>query len=110
MSSTTVRSENNQMKTEVTGMSIVFNTREKEYKIEAGQALNKVLRDHIQEQGEMGINVENGYVNSNNNIETKDGIIMPMKNKDAFKNIKEHQKFMNKMKQELMKKDDEKAI
>ena len=34
MSSTTVRSENNQIKTEVTGMGIVFNTRENKYEIE----------------------------------------------------------------------------
>ena len=62
MSSTTVRSENNQMKTEVTGMGIVFNTRENKYEIEVGQTLDTVLKDHIQAQGEMGISVENGYV------------------------------------------------
>ena len=60
MSSTTVRSENNQIKTEVTGMGIVFNTRENKYEIEVGQTLDTVLKDHIQTQGEMGIGVENG--------------------------------------------------
>ena len=50
MSSTTVRSENNQMKTEVTGMGIVFNTRENKYEIEVGQTLDTVLKDHIQER------------------------------------------------------------
>ena len=55
MSSTTVRSENNQIKTEVTGMGIVFNTRENKYEIEVGQTLDTVLKDHIQTQGEMGI-------------------------------------------------------
>ena len=50
MSSTTVRSENNQIKTEVTGMGIVFNTRENKYEIEVGQTLDTVLKDHIQAQ------------------------------------------------------------
>ena len=67
MSSTTVRSENNQMKTEVTGMGIVFNTRENKYEIEVGQTLDTVLKDHIQAQGEMGISVENGYVEKSGN-------------------------------------------
>lgn len=67
MSSTTVRSENNQIKTEVTGMGIVFNTRENKYEIEVGQTLDTVLKDHIQTQGEMGIGVENGYVEKSGN-------------------------------------------
>ena len=45
MSSTTVRSENNQIKTEVTGMGIVFNTRENKYEIEVGQTLDTVLKE-----------------------------------------------------------------
>ena len=45
MSSTTVRSKNDQIKTKVTGMGIVFNTREKKYEIEAGQTLDAVLKD-----------------------------------------------------------------
>ena len=67
MSSTTVRSKNNQIKTEVTGMGIVFNTRENKYEIEVGQTLDTVLKDHIQTQGEMGIGVENGYVEKSGN-------------------------------------------
>ena len=67
MSSTTVRSENNQIKTEVTGMGIVFNTRENKYEIEVGQTLDTVLKDHIQTQGEMGFGVENGYVEKSGN-------------------------------------------
>ena len=62
MSSTTVHSKNNQSKTEVTGMGIVFNTRENKYEIEVGQTLDTVLKDHIQEQGEMGISVGKGYI------------------------------------------------
>ena len=67
MSNTTVRSNNNQYKTEVTGMEIiVFNPRENknkyEYKIKAGTTLDEVLKDHIRTNGEMGIGVENGYV------------------------------------------------
>ncbi len=67
MSSTTVRSENNQNKTEVTGMEIVFNTRENKYEIENGQTLDTVLKDHIQEQGEMGINVGESHVEESKN-------------------------------------------
>lgn len=67
MSSTTVRSKNDQIKIKVTGMGIVFNTRENEYEIEAGQTLDAVLKDHIQTQGEMGIGVENGYVEKSGN-------------------------------------------
>lgn len=48
-------------------MGIVFNTRENEYEIEAGQTLDAVLKDHIQTQGEMGIGVENGYVEKSGN-------------------------------------------
>lgn len=65
MSSTNVRSNNNQSKTEVTGMGIVFNTREKKYEIQVGQTLNTILKDHIQEQGEIGILAENGYIEKN---------------------------------------------
>ena len=42
MSSTTVRSKNDQIKIKVTGMGIVFNTRENEYEIDAGQTLDAV--------------------------------------------------------------------
>lgn len=63
MSSTTVHSNNNQRyKTEITGMGIVFNTRENKYEIQVGQTLDTVLKDHIQEQGEMGITVGEGYI------------------------------------------------
>lgn len=90
MSSTTVRSKNNQIKTtEVTGMGIVFNTREKKYKIEAGQTLDAVLEDHIQTQGEMGIGVENGYVEKRGNsskLVTANGI-KNMKNPRAYEVI-----------------------
>ena len=94
MSSTTVRSENNQIKTEVTGMGIVFNTRENKYEIEVGQTLDTVLKDHIQTQGEMGIGVENGYVEKSGNSsklvtanETK-----TMKNPRAYEVISEQRK------------------
>lgn len=89
MSSTTVRSKNNQIKTEVTGMGIVFNTREKKYEIEAGQTLDAVLKDHIQTQGEMGIGVENGYVKKSGNsskLVTADGIKI-MENPRAYEVI-----------------------
>lgn len=89
MSSTTVRSKNNQIKTEVTGMGIVFNTREKKYEIEAGQTLDAVLKDHIQTQGEMGIGVENGYVEKSGNsskLVTANGI-KTMKNPRAYEVI-----------------------
>lgn len=89
MSSTTVRSKNNQIKTEVTGMGIVFNTREKKYEIEAGQTLDAVLKDHIQTQGEMGIGVENGYVEKSGNsskLVTADGIKI-MENPRAYEVI-----------------------
>ena len=89
MSSTTVRSENNQIKTEVTGMGIVFNTRENKYEIEAGQTLDAVLKDHIQTQGEKGIGVENGYVEKSGNsseLVTANGI-RTMKNPRAYKVI-----------------------
>ena len=89
MSSTTVRSENNQMKTEVTGMGIVFNTRENKYEIEVGQTLDTVLKDHIQAQGEMGISVENGYVEKSGNsskLVTSNGT-KTMKNPRAYEVI-----------------------
>ena len=89
MSSTTVRSENNQIKTEVTGMGIVFNTRENKYEIEAGQTLDAVLKDHIQTQGEKGIGVENGYVEKSGNsseLVTANGI-RTMKNPRAYEVI-----------------------
>ena len=89
MSSTTVRSENNQMKTEVTGMGIVFNTRENKYEIEVGQTLDTVLKDHIQAQGEMGISVENGYVEKSGNsskLVTSNGT-KTMKNSRAYEVI-----------------------
>ena len=89
MSSTTVRSENNQIKTEVTGMGIVFNTRENKYEIEVGQTLDTVLKDHIQTQGEMGIGVENGYVEKSGNsseLVTANGI-KTMKNPRAYEVI-----------------------
>lgn len=89
MSSTTVRSENNQSKTEVTGMGIVFNTREHKYEIEVGQTLDTVLKDHIQTQGEMGIGVENGYVKKSGDsskLVTAKGI-KTMKNPRAYEVI-----------------------
>jgi hypothetical protein len=90
MSSTTVRSKNDQIKTEVTGMGIVFNTRENKYEIEAGQTLDAVLKDHIQTQGEMGIGgVENGYVEKSGNsskLVTANGI-KTMKNPRAYEVI-----------------------
>ena len=89
MSSTTVRSENNQSKTEVTGMGIVFNTRENKYEIEVGQTLDTVLKDHIQAQGEMGISVESGYVEKGENsskLVTANGT-KTMKNPRAYEVI-----------------------
>lgn len=94
MSSTTVRSKNDQIKTEVTGMGIVFNTRENKYEenkyeIEAGQTLDAVLKDHIQTQGEKGIGVENGYVEKSGNsseLVTANGI-RTMKNPRAYEVI-----------------------
>ena len=47
MSSTTVRSKNDQIKIKVTGMGIVFNTRENEYEIEAGQTLDALFKAFI---------------------------------------------------------------
>ena len=94
MSSTTVRSENNQIKTEVTGMGIVFNTRENKYEIEVGQTLDTVLKDHIQTQGEMGIGVENGYVEKSGNsskLVTAKGI-KTMKNPRAYEVISKQRK------------------
>ena len=94
MSSTTVRSENNQIKTEVTGMGIVFNTRENKYEIEVGQTLDAVLKDHIQTQGEMGIGVENGYVEKSGNsskLVTANGT-KTMKNPRAYEVISEQRK------------------
>lgn len=67
MSSTIVHSNNNQRKTEVTGMGIVFNTKENKYEIQVGQTIDKVLKDHIQEQGEIGISVENAYIEKSGN-------------------------------------------
>ena len=90
MSSTTVHSNNNQRcKTEITGMEIVFNTRENKYEIEVGQTLNTVLKDHIQAQGEMGISVENGYVEKSGNsskLVTSNGT-KTMKNSRAYEVI-----------------------
>lgn len=89
MSSTTVRSKNDQIKTEVTGMGIVFNTRKNKYEIEAGQTLDAVLEDHIQTQGEKGIGVENGYVEKSGNsseLVTANGI-RTMKNPRAYEVI-----------------------
>lgn len=89
MSSTTVRSKNDQIKTEVTGMGIVFNTRENKYEIEAGQTLDAVLKDHIQTQGEKGIGAENGYVEKSGNsseLVTANGI-RTMKNPRAYEVI-----------------------
>ncbi len=90
MSSTTVHSNNNQRcKTEITGMGIVFNTRENKYEIEVGQTLDKVLKDHIQEQGEMGISVESGYIQKTNDgskLVTADGV-KSMKNPRAYEVI-----------------------
>lgn len=90
MSSTTVRSKNDQIKTEVTGMGIVFNTRENKYEIEAGKTLDAVLKYHIQTQGERGIGgVENGYVKKSGNsskLVTANGI-KNMKNPRAYEVI-----------------------
>lgn len=89
MSSTTVRSKNDQIKTEVTGMGIVY-TRKNKYEIEAGQTLDAVLKDHIQTQGERGIGgVENGYVEKSGNsskLVTANGI-KTMKNPRAYEVI-----------------------
>ncbi len=103
MSSTTVRSKNNQIKTEVTGMGIVFNTREKKYKIEAGQTLDAVLKDHIQTQGEMGIGVENGYVEKSGNsskLVTADGIKI-MENPRAYEVISKQREQRGERKEEI---------
>ena len=89
MSSTTVRSENNQIRTEVTGMGIVFNTRENKYEIEVGQTLDTVLKDHIQTQGEIGISVETGYIEKSENsskLVTANGT-KTMKNPRAYEVI-----------------------
>jgi hypothetical protein len=103
MSNTTVRSNNNQYKTEVTGMEIiVFNPRENkneyeyeyEYKIKAGTTLDEVLKDHIRTNGEMGIGVENGYVEKSGNsskLVTAKGI-KTMKNPRAYEVISEQRK------------------
>lgn len=103
MSSTTVRSKNNQIKTEVTGMGIVFNTREKKYEIEAGQTLDAVLKDHIQTQGEMGIGVENGYVEKRGNsskLVTANGI-KTMKNPRAYEVISKQREQRGERKEEI---------
>ena len=103
MSSTTVRSKNNQIKTEVTGMGIVFNTREKEYEIEAGQTLDAVLKNHIQTQGEMGIGVENGYVEKSGNsskLVTADGIKI-MENPRAYEVISKQREQRGERKEEI---------
>ena len=89
MSSTTVRSKNDQIKIKVTGMGIVFNTRENKYEIEVGQTLDTVLKDHIQAQGEMGISVENGDVEKSGNsskVVTSNGT-KTMKNSRAYEVI-----------------------
>lgn len=103
MSSTTVRSKNNQIKTEVTGMGIVFNTRKKKYEIKAGQTLDAVLKDHIQTQGEMGTGVENGYVEKSGNsskLVTADGIKI-MKNPRAYEVISKQREQRGKRKGEI---------
>lgn len=103
MSSTTVRSKNNQIKTEVTGMGIVFNTREKKYEIEAGQTLDAVLKDHIQTEGEMGIGVENGYVEKSGNsskLVTADGIKI-MENPRAYEVISKQREQRGERKEEI---------
>ena len=103
MSSTTVRSKNNQIKTEVTGMGIVFNTREKKYEIEACQTLDAVLKDHIQTQGEMGIGVENGYVEKSGNsskLVTADGIKI-MENPRAYEVISKQREQRGERKEEI---------
>ena len=103
MSSTTVRSKNNQIKTEVTGMGIVFNPREKKYEIEAGQTLDAVLKDHIQTQGEMGIGVENGYVEKSGNsskLVTADGIKI-MENPRAYEVISKQREQRGERKEEI---------
>lgn len=94
MSSTTVRSKNDQIKIKVTGMGIVFNTRENKYKIEEGKTLDAVLEDHIKTQGEMGIGAENGYVKKSGNsskLVTANGI-KTMKNPRAYEVISEQGK------------------
>ena len=97
MSNTTVRSNNNQNKTQVTGMEIiVFNPRENEneYEIKAGTTLDEVLKDHIRTNGEMGIGVENGYVEKSGNsskLVTAKGI-KTMKNPRAYEVISEQRK------------------
>ena len=97
MSNTTVRSNNNQNKTQVTWMEIiVFNPRENEneYEIKAGTTLDEVLKDHIRTNGEMGIGVENGYVEKSGNsskLVTSNGI-KTMKNSRAYEVISEQRK------------------
>lgn len=103
MSSTTVRSKNDQIKIKVTGMGIVFNTRENEYEIEAGQTLDAVLKDHIQTQGEMGIGVENGYVEKSGNsskLVTADGIKI-MENPRAYEVISKQREQRGERKEEI---------
>lgn len=93
MSSTTVHSNNNQGKTEITGMGIVFNTRENKYEIQVGQTIDTVLKDHIQEQGEMGITVEESYVEKsgkNTKLVTANGT-KTMKNPRAYEVISKQQ-------------------
>lgn len=103
MSSTTVRSKNDQIKIKVTGMGIVFNTRENEYEIEAGQTLDAVLKDHIQTQGEMGIGAENGYVEKRGNsskLVTADGIKI-MENPRAYEVISKQREQRGERKEEI---------
>lgn len=94
MSSTTVRSKNNQIKTEVTGMGIVFNKRENKYEIEVGKTLDEVLKYHIQTEGEMGFGAENGYVKKSGNsskLVTANGT-KTMKNPRAYEVISEQRR------------------
>lgn len=103
MSSTTVRSKNDQIKIKVTGMGIVFNTRENEYKIDAGQTLDAVLKDHIQTQGKMGIGVKNGYVKKSGNsskLVTENGI-KTMENPRAYEVISEQREQRGERKGEI---------
>lgn len=91
MSSTTVHSNNNQVKSRITGMEIIFNQREKKYASQIGKTLDAVVKSHIQEQGARGIALSNGAVNELNKLEKVDGTTVQMVNSDAFKNITKHQ-------------------
>lgn len=100
MNSTNVPSKN---KTEAVGMKLSFNIREKEYEIVAGNTLDSIIADHIQEQGEIGISLEESEVNSNNQIEKQDGTTIAMINPQAFIAIAKHKAIIDKQNEEIAK-------